>query len=642
MTHGITARLALLVAVMSLGVAGLDAVEAKRPPANVIFDCDMGNDCDDAGALALLNALADDGEARILACMMWKMRKDGPVSGPAAVIDAINTYYGRPDIPIGIGKKGVYVAGATNYTNTLGKDFPNDTFGKSIDDFPEAIDLYRQVLAAQPDRSVTIVCVGPHTSIKHLLASGPDASSPLSGRELVAQKVALLSLMGGKFPEGDEFNLGCDLGGAMAAALEWPGRVIWSGLEIGGPVITGPGRIGIPKESPLHAAYKPYGGQRQSWDLTAVLAAVRGPAPYWGLSTTPGHYCVVPSKSIPGYTHHWEGRSDRDQTYLVLRRPASEAAAAIDGLLQAGPSRPVAPATAAAAVILDTSLANADEAGALALVHALADRGEAELLGCIFPGRSGAPLQAIDAINTSRGRPDIPIGMMQKGDWVTHGDAVKGVAASFPQDVSPGQLPESVALYRRLLAARPDRSVTIVCTGSQNALAQLLESKPDELSPLAGRALAAQKVKVLVVAGGQYPDGGDYAYAPRTLASAMTISVAWPSRVVYVGREIATQIRVGAPLAQGGSADPLRPLAAPASETTAGAGAMAAVLYGVRGAAPLWDDTIAGACYIQPASGGTRWLTDLSRDQAYLTAKMPAREIEQLLNRLIARPPVRR
>ncbi|MCK9316355.1 MAG: nucleoside hydrolase, partial [Verrucomicrobia bacterium] len=39
-------------------------------PAKIIFDTDMAEDVDDVGALALLHALADAGEAEILACMI--------------------------------------------------------------------------------------------------------------------------------------------------------------------------------------------------------------------------------------------------------------------------------------------------------------------------------------------------------------------------------------------------------------------------------------------------------------------------------------------------------------------------------------------------------------------------------------------
>ena len=62
----------------------------------VIFDTDLGADVDDAGAVAVLHALADLGEAEILA---MGLSVKHPWSAPC--LDALNTYYGRPDIPIG-------------------------------------------------------------------------------------------------------------------------------------------------------------------------------------------------------------------------------------------------------------------------------------------------------------------------------------------------------------------------------------------------------------------------------------------------------------------------------------------------------------------------------------------------------------
>ena len=65
-------------------------------PVKIIFDTDMAEDVDDVGALSILHALADAGEAEILACMI-----SAPHEYVGPCIDVINTYYGRPNIPIG-------------------------------------------------------------------------------------------------------------------------------------------------------------------------------------------------------------------------------------------------------------------------------------------------------------------------------------------------------------------------------------------------------------------------------------------------------------------------------------------------------------------------------------------------------------
>ncbi len=68
-------------------------------PIPVIFDTDMGPDYDDAGAITLLHAFADDGKAKILATIA-----STKYEGVAAVLNVFNTYFKRPGLLIGIPK----------------------------------------------------------------------------------------------------------------------------------------------------------------------------------------------------------------------------------------------------------------------------------------------------------------------------------------------------------------------------------------------------------------------------------------------------------------------------------------------------------------------------------------------------------
>ena len=68
-----------------------------KKPEKIIFDTDMGSDCDDAGALALLHTYADMDKAEILGCIY----SSGKVPYGAGVVQAINIRYGRADIPVG-------------------------------------------------------------------------------------------------------------------------------------------------------------------------------------------------------------------------------------------------------------------------------------------------------------------------------------------------------------------------------------------------------------------------------------------------------------------------------------------------------------------------------------------------------------
>jgi len=125
----------LLLLVCSLSAA---------PPVSIIFDTDMGNDVDDVLALALLHSLETRGEAKILAVTITK---DNALAAPfVALFDRV---YGRPGIPIGVVKDG-----ATKDEGKYLRPVLDSFGGAAAGSVPDAIDLLRSTLAAQPDGSV--------------------------------------------------------------------------------------------------------------------------------------------------------------------------------------------------------------------------------------------------------------------------------------------------------------------------------------------------------------------------------------------------------------------------------------------------------------------------------------------------------
>src|SRR5450432_1514242 len=71
----------------------------KHQPVSIIFDTDIAPDYDDVGAMALLHAFADKGEAKILATI-----SSNAFETTAPTLSVLNTYFKRPSIPIGITK----------------------------------------------------------------------------------------------------------------------------------------------------------------------------------------------------------------------------------------------------------------------------------------------------------------------------------------------------------------------------------------------------------------------------------------------------------------------------------------------------------------------------------------------------------
>jgi inosine-uridine nucleoside N-ribohydrolase len=280
---------------------------APAPAPRIIFDTDMGNDVDDALALAVLHAFESRGESRLVAVTVTK---DEPHAAP--YVDLVNTFYGRPDVPIGVARSGVtpgedfQAAVARLRGPGGGPRYPHDLRdGRRA---PAATAVLRRALAAQPDSSVVLVQVGFSTNLARLLDTPGDAHSPLGGRALVARKVRVLQVMAGYFgapgrapaPDFVEFNVEKDVAAARRLFDGWPTPVEVSGFEVGLAVL-------YPAESierdyryvtdhPVRDGYVRYRGarypyDRPAWDLTSVLQAVRPDRGYFGRSA-PGRVTV--------------------------------------------------------------------------------------------------------------------------------------------------------------------------------------------------------------------------------------------------------------------------------------------------------------------------------------------------------------
>ena len=275
-----------------LAIALVGTFARGNEPVPVIFDTDMAGDCDDAGALAVLHALADAGEAEILAVVTNRKCPAG-VSGGAS--DAINTFYGRPDIPIGTDKDGAKFRWRkpSPYTPALFNEFEHDSPVDS--ELPDAIDIYRRTLATENDRSVVICSVGALSNLEDLLNSGPDNWSPLTGIELIKQKVRSTCIMGGEFPKSEkpETNVRLDPPASVAVVHEWPGEIIWQGFEVGHKIHCGKTLKDGPKKNPIRRAFelRPYARGfaidrgKPAYDQATVLMAVRGIQPeLWEIS----------------------------------------------------------------------------------------------------------------------------------------------------------------------------------------------------------------------------------------------------------------------------------------------------------------------------------------------------------------------
>ena len=294
--------LPVVLALLALPAAAA-AEETCPKPVAMIFDTDIGNDVDDAMALAVIHSLVSRGECELLAVTVTK---DNPYAGPCA--DLLNTFYGRPDIPIGMVRQGMapqdgkYIRQLATAADGGKPRYPHDLERSA--DAPEAVHLLRKTLASRPDGSVALVQVGFSTNLARLLDSKPDDVSPLDGKSLIQQKVNLLSIMAGAFtPELAakhfcEYNVKIDVPNARKVIHEWPTPVVFSGWEIGHAIQYPPDSVQqdycYVEHHPVAHAYDLYRGrknQQPTHDLTSVLYAVRPDRGYFDLSP-PGRVVV--------------------------------------------------------------------------------------------------------------------------------------------------------------------------------------------------------------------------------------------------------------------------------------------------------------------------------------------------------------
>lgn len=253
-----------------------------------------------------------------------------------------------------------------------------------------------------------------------------------------------------------------------------------------------------------------------------------------------------------------------------MRLLASLTVCALTFLVSAGVAAQPA-AHASVRMIFDTDMwADIDDVLALAMLHALQDRGEVDLLAVTISTEEKWCASYVDAVDTFYGHSHIPVGLVKDG--ISGSDVFK----RFPTLKPPGdvtytqflserqrsdgslvyphalldgsQAPEAVSLLRKILAAQPDGSVVMIQVGYSTNLARLLESKSDMASPLDGYSLVKRKIRLLSIMAGKYaesewngrrsPKGSPEFNIVLDVPSARLVFEKWPTPIVASGFEI--------------------------------------------------------------------------------------------------------
>lgn len=300
-----------------------DPIEPTTP-VPVILDTDLASDVDDVSDLTVLNYLANNNEANVLAVIT---DAGNNYSAPAA--KAFLSYFGKSSVPVGA-YQGATPTVSSSYTQTITNEF--GTPGDTRTNYPDATTVYRQQLAAASDHSVVIVDTGYFETLKNLLLSPADSISSLTGVQLVAAKVKRLVAVAGYFPDSAgtaEYNFLLDPVGANYVFGNWPTEIVSVGCELGSSIYAGPLLTDDPTINPIKRAFNLWNasqhalvnGKRPAWGTLGLLYGVRGLSTNFEILGSLGTTEVNSSNGnnlwsqYPYGSHYYLGKAVSDSTF---------------------------------------------------------------------------------------------------------------------------------------------------------------------------------------------------------------------------------------------------------------------------------------------------------------------------------------
>lgn len=284
-------------------------------------------------------------------------------------------------------------------------------------------------------------------------------------------------------------------------------------------------------------------------------------------------------------------------------------------------------------IIFDTDIGgDADDLGALAMLHNYVSRGDCELLAVMCWSDDKYAVPAIDAVNRFYLHPNIPIGVRKDGTSTSETNYNQAIASNFEYKLTYDDVPETVDLYRKILGSAADTSITVVTVGPLKNIQRLLQSEADKNSPLNGSDLISKKVKEFVIMGGKFPKGDDeWNFNGNMPGVTKYVLNNLKVPVVFTGFELGAQIKTGAVFNE---IDPETPLYkgfmyfsqhAPWIKDQFKGKILdnstfdqTAVLYAVNGGVDvLWEKITGGFCEADN-KGGNRWVKRQNSNHAYL------------------------
>ena len=262
----------------------------KHKKRTVILDTDIGPDCDDVGAIAVLLSYARELNFPIGGICNCTSSIYG-----TATLNALLSYCGAEQIPLGGYSKPDFMVDEKfqAYNRYVAEQY-SKAFQSNALSSEDHLPFYRRILANAKEKDVIILTIGMFNCLSDLLNSPPDSISPLCGKELVEQKVYAVVSMAAKYPEGREFNVVCDAPAAQNVFENCPVPIFLSDFLLGKSIPTGFSEEDekAQRSNPIFNAYRLYtmgnpnkeNYQNPSLDLTAVQFACEGEGEIYGLT----------------------------------------------------------------------------------------------------------------------------------------------------------------------------------------------------------------------------------------------------------------------------------------------------------------------------------------------------------------------
>ncbi len=300
-------------------------------------------------------------------------------------------------------------------------------------------------------------------------------------------------------------------------------------------------------------------------------------------------------------------------------------------------------------IIFDTDIGDdADDLGALAMLHHFVSRGECELLAVMSWSHERSAVPAIDAVNRFYGHPDIPIGVRKDPVYDDPKKYTVPIAERFEHKLTNESAPDATTLYRQILSKQKDGAVTLVTVGPLLNIKRLIESPPDSISNLSGKKLLAKKVGKTVIMGGHFPGGkGEWNFSGNMPGVTRFVLENLEMPVVFSGFEIGAAIPTGEVFNEIDKNTPLyvgflhfcqhAPWKQPYQGRIIDNASFdqTAVLYAVRGGVGLyWDQIRGGYCRVED-NGDNQWVEGGNTNHSYLRLKEDPEKMAALIESIM-------